>query len=118
MQQITPKLTNMTEIQMQSSSFVKLWNERPDLRGRIFAINNNSVNRIKGAMNRSMGVIPGVADMVLLIRGGVVWIEWKTPDGKQSKEQVQFQKTVESLGHRYFIVRSDLEFREIIHTFA
>jgi hypothetical protein len=111
----------MTEIQLQSSSFVKLWNERPDLRGRIFAINNNSVNRIKGAMNRSMGVIPGVADMVLLTRsehGGVVWIEWKTPDGRQSKDQIQFQHLVESLGHRYFIVRSDLEFRDIVTKFA
>jgi hypothetical protein len=108
----------MTEIQLQSSSFVKLWNERPDLRGRIFAINNNSVNRIKGAMNRSMGVIPGVADMAYLIPDGIVWIEWKTPDGKQSKDQIQFQHLVESLGHRYFIVRSDLEFRDIVSKFA
>jgi hypothetical protein len=108
----------MTEIQMQSSSFQKLWNERPDLRGRLFAINNNSVSRIKGAMNRSMGVIPGVADMCLLIQGGVVWIEWKTEDGRQSPDQRMFEALVSKLGHRYFIVRSDLEFREIIDMFV
>jgi len=107
----------MTEIQLQSSSFVKLWNERPDLRGRIFAINNNSVNRIKGAMNRSMGVIPGVADMAYLIQGSIVWIEWKTETGRQSPEQKSFEQLVTRLGMRYYIVRSEVEFLEVINYF-
>jgi len=107
----------MTEIQLQSSSFVKLWNERPDLRGRIFAINNNSVNRIKGAMNRSMGVMPGVADMAYLIQGSIVWIEWKTETGRQSPEQKSFEQLVTRLGMRYYIVRSEVEFLEVINYF-
>jgi hypothetical protein len=107
----------MTEIQLQSSSFIKLWNQRPDLRGRIFAINNNSVNRIKGAMNRSMGVIPGVADMAYLIQGSIVWIEWKTETGRQSPEQKSFEQLVTRLGMRYYIVRSEVEFLEVINYF-
>ena len=105
----------MTEIQLQSRAFINLWNNRPDLRGRVFAINNNSQNAIKGAMNRAMGVIAGVADMCFLIEGGVIWIEWKTETGKQSPDQKQFEALVRSVGHQYHIVRNEIEFLKIIN---
>lgn len=108
----------MTEIQMQSSSFVKLWNNRPELRGRVFAINQNSHNRIKGALNRSLGVLPGVSDMAYLVQGSVVWIEWKTETGSQSPDQKAFEQLVTRLGMRYIIVRSEFEFLEVIDFFA
>ena len=107
----------MTEIQLQSSAFLNLWNKRPELRGRVFAINNNSQNAIKGAMNRSMGVIAGVADMAYLIQGSIVWIEWKTDTGRQSPEQKSFEQMVTRLGMRYYIVRSEVEFLEVINYF-
>lgn len=107
----------MTEIQLQSSAFLNLWNKRPELRGRVFAINQNSHNRIKGAINRSLGVMPGVADMAYLIQGSIVWIEWKTDTGRQSPEQKAFEQLVTRLGMRYFIVRSEAEFLEVINFF-
>ena len=108
----------MSEIQIQSSAFVNMWNKRPELRGRVFAINQNSHNRIKGALNRSLGVLPGVSDMVYLIQNSVVWIEWKTTDGRQSPDQKAFEQLVTRLGMRYFIVRSEAEFLEVINFFA
>lgn len=107
----------MTEIQLQSSAFLKLWNNRPELRGRIFAINQNAHNRIKGALNRSLGVLPGVSDMAYLVNGSVVWIEWKTESGRQSPEQKSFEQLVTRLGMRYYIVRSEAEFLEVINFF-
>jgi len=107
----------MTEIQLQSSAFANLWNKRPELRGRVFAINQNSHNRIKGAINRSLGVMPGVADMAYLIQGSIVWIEWKTDTGRQSPEQKAFEQLVTRLGMRYYIVRSESEFLEVINFF-
>jgi hypothetical protein len=107
----------MTEIQMQSSAFLNLWNKRPELRGRVFAINQNSHNRIKGALNKSLGVMPGVADMAYLIQGSIVWIEWKTDTGRQSPEQKSFEQLVTHLGMRYYIVRSEVEFLEVINYF-
>ena len=107
----------MTEIQMQSSAFLNLWNKRPELRGRVFAINQNSHNRIKGALNKSLGVMPGVADMAYLIQGSIVWIEWKTDTGRQSPEQKSFEQLVTRLGMRYYIVRSEVEFLEVINYF-
>jgi len=107
---------NLSEIQMQSKAFVNLWNARPDLRYRVFAINNNSQNGIKGAMNKSMGVVAGVADMCYLKpEGKVLWIEWKTEIGKQSNEQKEFEKVCRELGHEYVIVRSEDEFLQVIN---
>jgi len=106
----------MNELQAQAKAFTNLWNARPDLRGRIFAINNNSVNGIKGAMNKSMGVVPGVADMCYLKpEGRTCWIEWKTETGRQSEHQKRFQRICLSLGHEYHIVRSEEEFLRIIN---
>ena len=107
--------TNMSEATLQSKAFQNLWNSRPDLRGRVFAINNNSANGIKGAMNKAMGVVAGVADMCYLKpEGQTCWIEWKTETGRQSPEQVKFQQLCLSLGHEYHIVRSEAEFLSII----
>jgi len=105
-----------SEIRAQSDAYQAVYNEFPELRGRIFAINNNSENAIKGAMNKAMGVFEGVSDMCLICHEGrVVWIEWKTTTGKQSKAQVSWQALVESLGHVYELVRNENEFREVLN---
>ena len=36
----------------------------------------------------------------------IVWIEVKSPTGKQSPEQKQFQQEVESVGCKYILARS------------
>jgi hypothetical protein len=107
----------MSEVATQAKAFQNLWNARPDLRGRVFAINNNSINGIKGAMNKAMGVMAGVADMCFLkAEGKTCWIEWKTETGRQSPHQVKFQELCLSLGHEYHIVRSETEFLKIINS--
>jgi hypothetical protein len=108
----------MTEAQLQSKAFTNFWNNNPHLRGRLFAINQNSHNQIKGAINRSLGVLPGVSDMAYLIPGSVVWIEWKTPSGKQSPDQRKFQELVTSLNMHYHIVTSEEDFLKIIALYA
>jgi hypothetical protein len=109
---------NALESQIQSKAFINLWNSRPELRRRVFAINNNSQNRIKGAINKAMGTVDGVADMAYLIQGSVVWIEWKTQTGTQKPAQKEFQALVQSLGMTYVIVRSEEEFLAVINRYA
>jgi hypothetical protein len=103
-----------SELQLQSNAFTHLWNNYPELRGRVFTINNNSQNKVKGAINKALGVIAGVSDMVMLIPNGVIWIEWKIDTGRQSKQQVQFQSLVEELGMKYYIVRTQEEFISLV----
>lgn len=106
------------EVKLQSQAYTNIYNKRPDLRGRICAVNNNSENSIKGAMNKAMGVYPGVSDMFFICGNGkIVWIEWKLPSGGQSEAQVKWQKLTEALGHTYIIVRSEQQFLEVIELY-
>lgn len=106
------------ELKLQSQCFQWHWNTFPEERRLLHANNNNSQNAIKGAMNRSLGVVAGVADLEYAAREGVmVFMEMKTLDGYQSEDQKDFQAKVEARGHKYYIVRSLEEFQAIIYRY-
>lgn len=91
---------------------------KPNMKGRIISINNNSANAIKGAKNKKMGVLPGVSDMILLLDNmQVVWIEWKTQIGRQSRYQIAFENMLCSIQHHYHIVRSMTEFIAVLEKY-
>lgn len=51
--------------------------------------------------------VPGLSDLTLFANGGTtIFIEIKTPTGRQSKQQKHFQSFVERLGYEYIILRS------------
>lgn len=52
---------------------------------------------------------PGGADLIGCYRGRFIAIEIKTPTGRQSPEQRQFQQLVERIGGVYVILRSVAE---------
>lgn len=49
---------------------------------------------------------PGGADLIGLYKGRFLAVEIKTPAGRQSQEQRQFQQLVENLGGTYVVLRS------------
>jgi hypothetical protein len=55
---------------------------------------------------KANGGKPGVADLVLILPGRVVFVELKTATGRQSAAQKEFQTAVELNGHEYHIWRS------------
>lgn len=63
------------------------------------------------------GMTKGVSDMMIHgINGRCLWVECKISDGKQRKEQIEMQERIESLGGRYILVRSLLDFQMQIST--
>lgn len=48
----------------------------------------------------------GIADILVIKKGIITFIEVKSKTGKQSEEQIQFQKEVESQGAKYLLVKS------------
>ena len=59
--------------------------------------------------------LPGEADLTLFQRGGkTVFIEVKTPTGRQSKQQRAFQKRVEELGFEYIIARNLEDIKRLV----
>jgi hypothetical protein len=103
-----------SEWKIQASMVAWFGRNYRDQRDLLCANNNNSSNRIAGARNNMIGVRSGRADLTLYWAGQAYHIEVKTPDGKQSESQREFQRLVESNGFEYHIVRSKDEFIELI----
>lgn len=106
---------------IQSQCVAHFHNTYPEYRGLYFCVPNENSrgdsNSATGAIRRSMGVVKGVSDTLMLIpRGG--WhglcIEYKSDIGRQSPAQVEWQSKVEAQGYRYEVVRSLEEFKELI----
>jgi len=57
-------------------------------------------------MQQGMGSHKGIADLYCLKDGRSVWLEIKTPTGKQSRYQKAFQGDVEAYGGEYVVVRA------------
>lgn len=80
-----------------------------------------------GARAKSIGVTPGVADLVLLVpeywpmplnpHCNALCIEMKSSVGRQSDTQKEWQKHCESVGNKYVVVRSLDEFKRVIASY-
>jgi hypothetical protein len=90
---------------------------KPKLKYRLFAVTNNSVNRIKGAMDKALGVVAGVSDMVYVCDKVTVFIEFKVGADKQSDAQRAFMEKVRALGHVYVIVSTFEEFQQVVNAY-
>lgn len=101
-----------TEGRLQQELFTKHWNQYPAERRLLFAVNNNSVNRVKGAQMKSIGVVSGVSDMIYINprQTKPQFLELKLPNGRQSPTQQEFQDKIEALGYEYYIVKSIADF--------
>lgn len=88
----------------------------PKLRGRLFAVpNGGHRDRTTAAKLKAEGVVPGVADLILLKSNrdyGALLIEMKTAQGRQSSSQKEWQKTLCADGeYQYVVCRSVDDFR-------
>jgi len=104
----------MSEIKLQQQCFLHHWNSKPEERGLLFMNYNNPKNALHGAILKGIGLVAGVADMTYLSPRGVIFLELKFGDGKQSAAQIEWQRKVEAAGYRYEVVRNFEEFKKII----
>ena len=70
----------------------------------------------EGKYKRRVRCCPkGTSDgLVMSNKGKNVFVEYKSAVGKQTREQVAFEKSVESQGHEYWIVKDTEAFIEAI----
>lgn len=90
----------------------------PALRDVLIAVpNGGRRDAVTGARLKAEGVVAGASDLVLLKPNrfyGALCIEMKTPKGKQSPAQKEWQKAVEAAGDKYVLCRSIDDFmREV-----
>lgn len=91
----------------------------PMLRGCLVAVpNGGRRDAVTGARLKAEGATAGVSDLILFQRrgqSGALLVEMKTPKGRQSVAQRQWQETMEAQGYRYAICRSLDEFMRTIN---
>lgn len=67
---------------------------------------------------KNTGFLPGVSDTIVALPNGItLYVEFKTPIGVQSADQKEFQSTLNQIGHRYHLIRSLEDFKNLINTF-
>lgn len=91
---------------------VKYFNLKyPKLKGRLFAVpNGGRRDAVTGGKLKDEGVTAGVSDLILLKSNrdyGALLIEMKTPVGRQSDSQKEWQKIIcENGEYKYVVCRS------------
>lgn len=60
----------------------------------------------------------GAPDMILVIDGRFIGLEFKTYRGKQSEDQKRMQKRIEDAGGFYFLPRSTQDVLDILDMFS
>lgn len=87
----------------------------PNMKHNLFAVPNGSKRDVViGAKLKEEGVLAGVADLILLKSNrfyGALLIELKTPEGRQSDTQKEWQQKITNDGYKYVIVRSLEDFQ-------
>lgn len=108
---------------LQSECFLWFWNTYPEYRRLLFAVPNEQ--KLLGFVPRNMrpailarlksiGLVPGVYDL-LLYRGGTMYgFDVKVGRDKLSDNQKKFQDQVTAQGGRCFTVSSLVEFQTLI----
>jgi len=93
----------------------------PKLQKLLFAVpNGGSRHKLEAVNLKKQGVRAGVSDLVLLYSNEqypFLCLELKALNGKQSTEQKEFQKSVESVGGLYVLIRSFDEFKNNIEKY-
>ena len=84
----------------------------------LFAVPNGGHRNIQTARSlKAEGVTSGVSDLLLLVPKREyhgLCVEVKTPVGRQSENQKNWQRIIEAQGYKYCIVRSLDEFVELV----
>ena len=93
----------MSEYQIQQE-ILREFGARPDM--RIWRNNTGTGYSLDGGRIITFG-LKGSADILGILTGGrFLGIEVKTSKGRQSKEQVSFQRMIEGFGGLYILARS------------
>lgn len=64
---------------------------------------------------QGLGSYKGISDLIAMKDGKTIYIECKTPTGKQSEHQKQFEKIVTEHGCKYILARSVNDVAELLN---
>lgn len=80
----------------------------------MFSVPNDSASLAEQMRKKATGLIAGVSDTIIVMPNKVIFCEFKTPTGRQSDAQIDFESRINKLGFDYWVIRSFEEFKEKI----
>jgi hypothetical protein len=87
----------------------------------LFAIpNGGRRGKVEAAIMKGEGVVAGVADLFLMLPNAAhsgLFVEVKTPKGRQSDSQKEFERKAQERGYRYAVCRTLDEFRQVVEEY-
>lgn len=116
------RMVKHEEADMQAEFFRQVKILFPKLPEKLlFAVpNGGSRHKIEASNMKRQGVKAGVADVILLVpkKGyASLCLEFKTPTGRQSDEQKEFQQQAEVCRNKYVVVRSIMQAVETLREY-
>ena len=103
----------ISEDQLQSSCFLWVHNNYPQLRGLLFHVpNGGNRNPREGNKLKAMGTIPGIPDLILI--HPLTAFELKTSTGILSTDQKKIHAKWRDKGIDVHVIRSLDEFQRIV----
>lgn len=93
----------------------------PKMRHNLFSVpNGGKRDAATAAKLKDEGALAGVADLILLKSNrfyGALLIEMKTPEGRQSESQKDWQQKITNDGYKYVVVRSFEDFQREVRQY-
>ena len=111
---VEDKPTHKSEQQIQGEIVSWYWNESGLERGLLFSVFNNAIDEVKGGIQKSLGRVSGVSDLIWLSIWGPLFIELKDHKGTQGKDQVEWELRISLYNYKYVVCRSLEQFKFIL----
>ena len=109
-------LSKVSESKIQADAFRWLWNTYPHTRRCFFAIPNGGFRNVKEAASmKATGTVAGIPDTCLIWKKTPYFFEFKSANGKISKEQHYVQMAFSKQGVVVWTVRDLEQFQNIIN---
>lgn len=93
----------------------------PKMKHNLFSVpNGGKRDAATAAKLKDEGALAGVADLILLKSNrfyGALLIEMKTPEGRQSQSQKDWQQKITNDGYKYVVVRSFEDFQREVRQY-
>ena len=109
---------SMLEQHLQAECVAWFSQTYPHLRGCLFAVpNGDKRDPVTQSKLITQGLMPGIPDLILIVRSRAIGIEIKRQGGKQSTRQDAIQKRWEEVGNTYALVDNFDDFVAIVENF-
>ena len=100
-----------SEGKIQQECVIYFRNNNLKTNNLMFSVPNEGKSVVEQMYKKSLGMLSGVSDTIIILSNKVIFCEFKDATGKQSDNQKMFQNKVETLGFEYWLIRNIEDFK-------